>query len=304
MLINVLLLLISVFLLWIGADWLVESASYIAKKLNISELVIGLTVVAFGTSAPEFAVTIGAALRGHTAISVANVVGSDIFNLGFILGAVVLFRPIFLEKKVLWRDGSFLLLLSILLLVFSLNRQFSRLDGGIFLLLFLAYLLYLYFSKEEIIEEIPMKRLGWKAYPMLIIGFAFILLGAHLLVEGATSIARHFGVSEWLIGVTIVAAGTSTPELATSIVATYKRKPGLSIGNLIGSDIFNISGVLGLAAFLHPMQADQEITFNLYLMLGMIVLLLFFMRTRWKLSRLEGAFLILFGIIRWLINIR
>ncbi|NOY76401.1 MAG: calcium/sodium antiporter [Calditrichaeota bacterium] len=304
MLLNVLLLLISVFLLWMGADWLVESASYIAKKLNISELVIGLTVVAFGTSAPEFAVTIGAALKGHAAISVANVVGSDIFNLGFILGGVVLFRPIFLEKKVLWRDGSFLLLLSVLLLVFSLNGRFSRLDGGIFLVLFIAYLLYLYFSKEEIIEEVPMKHLGWKAYPMLIIGLAFILGGAHLLVEGATSIARHFGVSEWLIGVTIVAAGTSTPELATSIVATYKRKPGLSIGNLIGSDIFNISGVLGLAAFLRPMRADQEITFNLYLMLGMIVLLLFFMRTRWKLSRWEGAFLILFGLIRWLINIR
>jgi len=303
MLVNVLLLLISVFLLWLGADWLVESASYIAKKLNISELIIGLTVVALGTSMPEFAVTIGAALKGHAAISVANVVGSDIFNLGIILGGVVLFQPIFLEKKMLWRDGSFLLSLSILLLIFSIDGHFSRLNGGIFLLLFVGYLLYLYVSKEKILEEITVKPLGWKTFPMLIIGLAFIFLGARFLVEAATSIALHFGVSEWLIGVTIVAAGTSTPELATSIVASYKRKPGLSIGNLIGSDIFNISGVLGLAAFLHPLQTSREITFNLYLMLGMIALLLVFMRTQWKLSRWEGAFLILFGMIRWLINI-
>ncbi len=303
MLLNAFLLLLSVFLLWIGADWLVESASYIAKKLNISELVIGLTVVAFGTSAPEFAVTIGAAMKGHSAISIANVVGSDIFNLGFILGSVVLFRPIFIAKKLLWRDGSFLLILSILLLIFSKDGNFSRINGIVFLVLFSGYLLYLYFSKEEMFVDIHVKPLGWKAYPMFIFGLLLILYGAHFLVDSATGIARHFGISEWLIGVTIVAAGTSTPELATSIVATYKRKPGLSIGNLIGSDIFNVAGVLGLASFLHPMQTSQTITINLYLMLGMIVLLLFFMRTQWKLSRWEGALLILFGSIRWLVNI-
>ncbi len=282
---------------------MVESASYIAKKLHVSELVIGLTVVAFGTSAPEFAVTIGAALKGHSAISVANIVGSDIFNLGLILGSVVLFRPILIEKKLVKRDALFLLFLSILLLIASANFSLSRLEGGIFLLLFVGYLVLLYFSKEKIFKEVDVKPLGRKAYAMFAVGLALILIGAHFLVEGATAIARVYGISEWLIGVTIVAAGTSTPELVTSIVALYKGKPGLSIGNLIGSDIFNIAGVLGLAAFLHPLQTNKAITLNLWLMFGMIALLLFFMRTRWKLSRWEGAVLILFGLMRWLINI-
>ena len=153
---------------------MVESASYIAKKLHVSELVIGLTVVAFGTSAPEFAVTIGAALKGHSAISVANIVGSDIFNLCLILGSVVLFRPILIEKKLVKRDALFLLFLSILLLIASANFSLSRLEGGIFLLLFVGYLVLLYFSKEKIFKEVDVKPLGRKAYAMFEIGRAHV----------------------------------------------------------------------------------------------------------------------------------
>ena len=303
MLMAILILLVSIFFLWIGADWFIESSSYFARKLHVSELVIGLTVVAFGTSAPEFAVSVGAALKGHSAISIANIVGSDIFNLGFILGIVALFHTLPVEHKLLRRDGLFLLLISIALLFVFRDHKFSRSEGFLFLALFLAYLIVLFFSKGKFYAEVQVKDLKWKSVPMFLIGLALIILGSHYLVDSASQIARALGVSEWLIGVTVVAAGTSTPELATSLVASFKGRPSLSIGNLIGSDIFNIAGVLGLAASLHPMTLSPTYSTSLYLLVGMIVLLLFFMRTQWKLTRWEGAVLILFGLFRWLVNI-
>ncbi len=303
MLMAIVILLVSIFFLWIGADWFIESSSYFAKKLHISELVIGLTVVAFGTSAPEFAVSVGAALKGHSAISIANIVGSDIFNLGFILGIVALFHTLPVEHKLLRRDGLFLLFISVALLFVFRDHKFSRPEGFLFLALFFAYLLVLFFSKGKFYPEMRVKELGWKSVPMFLIGLALILVGSHYLVDSASQIARALGVSEWLIGVTVVAAGTSTPELATSLVASFKGRPSLSIGNLIGSDIFNIAGVLGMAAALHPMTLSPAYGTSLYLLVGMIVLLLFFMRTQWKLTRWEGAVLILFGLFRWLVNI-
>ncbi len=296
-------LLVSVFFLWIGADWFIESSSYFAKKLHVSELVIGLTVVAFGTSAPEFGVSVGAAIRGHSAISIANIVGSDIFNLGFILGIVALFHALPVEHKLLRRDGGFLLFISALLLLVFRDHSFSRMEGILFLLLFLAYLAVLFFTKGEFFAEVKVKELGWKSVPMFLFGLGLIIAGSHYLVDSASQIARSLGISEWLIGVTVVAAGTSTPELATSLVASLKGRPSLSIGNLIGSDIFNIAGVLGLAATLRPMSLSPAYSTSLYLLVAMIAVLLFFMRTQWKLTRWEGAVLILFGLFRWLVNI-
>ncbi len=303
MFLNILILLASIFFLWIGADWFIESSSYFAKKLHISELIIGLTVVAFGTSAPEFAVSVGAALKGHSAISIANVVGSDIFNLGFILGIVAIFHALPVEHKLLRRDGFFLLFISLLLLFVFRDHRFSRLEGVLFLAVFLTYLVVLFFSKGNFYSDVRVKELGWKAVPMFAVGLGLIIAGSHYLVNSASQIARSLGVSEWLIGVTVVAAGTSTPELATSLVASFKGRASLSIGNLIGSDIFNIAGVLGVAAALHPMDLPPVYTTSLILMVAMIVVLLFFMRTQWKLTRLEGAVLILFGLFRWLVNI-
>ena len=282
-----------------GAIWLVDSASKIAKRLGVSELIIGLTIVAFGTSAPEFGVTISAAIRGVGDISVGNIIGSNIFNLGIILGGTAIIQNLKTNNSIVHRDGFFLLVGSILTVALLWDLNLSKTDGFILFSLLLIYLGFLYNSKQP--PEVEVQNGDFKAKDVIlfILGLGMLAIGSHFLVLSASNLARALGISEWIIGVTIIAAGTSAPEIATSVVACVRGHHGISIGNLIGSDIFNILGVLGLAAILRSLSIEVSARSSLLVLVFMVALALFFLRTEWTLSRREGVILFLLGIARW-----
>ncbi len=301
---NSLIIVVTVVALWKGADWLVESASRIGKSFGLSDLVIGLTIVALGTSAPEFAVTIAAALAGRSDISVGNVIGSNIFNLGFVLGGVAAIRAITTTPKLVYRDGVILIGITILLRFFVNDLRMTAIEGTVLVVALLAYIGFLLWQREERnTEEVADGDVTWFDWVKLLGGLALVVGGGHYLVEGASAIARIFGMSEWVIGVTIVAAGTSTPELATSLTAVLKGKHGISIGNLVGSDIFNLLGVLGVATLLNPhMTVDAGARMSLNVLILMVTVVVIGMRTGWKISRLEGGALVLINLVRWITN--
>jgi len=299
------LLLMSIVMLWKGADWLVDSAAEIAHSLKVSDLVIGLTVVAFGTSAPEFAVTISAAITKQTNISIGNVIGSNIFNLGFILGGTALIRPIITTPKLFFRDGFFLLISTVFIFFlffgidgWSVDDAFSNIEGLFLFSLLIGYIIFLFVEKEAP-EEIHPHSATYRSYLVFFIGIFLIVYGGHLMVTHASSIARSFGISDWVIAVTIVAAGTSAPEFATSLTASIKGRHNIAVGNLIGSDLFNLLGVLGLAGMINPATIEKDIymsVFNLVLMVGLVLL---FIRTNWRIGRIEGGILVAINLIRW-----
>ncbi len=307
---NVLSILGAIFVVGTGAHWVVESAARLAKRLGVSELVIGLTVVALGTSAPEFAVTLIAAFKGQGDISVGNIVGSNIFNLGFILGGCALVRAIPTNPTLLRRDGSVLGATTLLLLaMIGWDLRLDRYDGGILFVLLLLYLAYLFKSRHvipgteqelgKLIAGDKGKTSLWREGVLLAVGLICIIGGSYLLIGSATAVARALGISEWVIGVTIVAAGTSAPEFATSLMGVLKGRYGISAGNVIGSDIFNMLGVLGLAGLLRPVDVDPMARISLAALSAMVFVVLIFMRTGWRLSRLEGLALITIASARW-----
>ncbi len=300
--VNILILLISIAFLWKGADELVDSASRIAETIGVSDLVIGLTVVALGTSAPEFAVTINAALRKQADISVGNIVGSNIFNLGFILGSVAIVKTIHSTKKLVYRDGIFMIAVTFLLLFFFRDNHLARYEGIILLALLVSYLSFLFVKKEPLEEDFVHEKATVKDYVILPLSIVAVILGGHYLVESARFLALSAGVSEWVIGVTIVAAGTSAPEMATSLAAVIKGRHGMSAGNLIGSDLFNILGVLGLAGTINPMTINPNAYSSLFMLSGMVLLVIILLRTGWRLTRLEGCILVSIGILRWILD--
>jgi cation:H+ antiporter len=300
---NITILLAAVAALWKGADNLVDSASRLACTIGCSDLVIGLTIVAFGTSAPEFAVTINAALNQLPDISVGNIVGSNIFNLGFILGSVAIVRSIKSTKMLIYRDGFFLIFVTLLLLFFFRDNHLSRYEGIILMSLLLSYLAFLFIKKEVHEEdEIIHEKSTWKDAIILPVSIATVIAGGYFLVDSASFLAIKAGISQWVIAVTIVAAGTSAPEMATSLAAVLKGKHGMSAGNLIGSDLFNIIGVLGLAGILHPMHINPSAYSSLLMLSGMCILVVVFLRTGWILSRKEGMILVAIGMARWVID--
>jgi len=299
------LVLLSIIMLWKGADWLVDSAAEIAHSLKVSDLIIGLTVVAFGTSAPEFAVTISAALTKQTDISIGNVIGSNIFNLGFILGGTAIIRPISTNEKMFNRDGLFLLIVTALIffLFFGFNGwtsddNYTRIEGVILFSLLIGYITFLFIKKDPP-EEISPNKATIMSYGFFFIGLILIVFGGHLMVTHASNIARFYGISDWVIAVTIVAAGTSAPEFATSIAAAIKGRHGIAIGNLIGSDLFNLLGVLGLAGIINPSVITQDIFDSVFILVLMVGLTLLLIRTKWKISRAEGSLLVSINLIRW-----
>ncbi len=299
--IDVVVIVISILAISQGATWLVDSSIRIARKIGVSELVIGLTIVAAGTSAPEFGVTILAAYRGMSDISVGNIVGSNIFNLGFILGGTAIIRSLTTSNKVVVRDGGFLLIGTIMLTFFLWDLKLNLVEGSVLLIMLLAYLGHLFWNKEPIQQEED-QDVDYKWYDPLLLVFGLILVvgSSHFLVESASDLAELAGISQWVIGATIVATGTSAPELATSIVAALRGNHGISVGNLLGSDIFNMYGVLAVASMLRELPVDAEARSNMLALIFMVVLVIIFMRTKWRISRWEGIVLVLIAMGRWL----
>jgi len=304
-LLDCLLVILSVVMLWKGADWLVDSAAEIAHSFKVSDLIIGLTVVAFGTSAPEFAVTISAAFTNQTDISIGNVIGSNIFNLGFILGGTAIIRPIAVSQKLFNRDGLFLLMSTalIFLLFFGINGwdvndSFTQIEGFILFSMLIGYIIFLFIKKDPP-EEVHPSTATKFSYLFFLIGLILIVSGGHLMVKHASNVARFIGISDWVIAVTIVAAGTSAPEFATSISAALKGRHGIAVGNLIGSDLFNLLGVLGLAGIINPSSISLDIYSSTFVLVLMVGLTLLMMRTFWRISRIEGIILVSINLVRW-----
>ncbi len=297
-----------------GADFLVNGSSSIAKKNGISNLAIGLTVVAFGTSMPELIVSLLSALNGKNDASFGNVIGSNNFNLLFILGISGLIYPLVVQRNTvkyevplsLLAAGILFLLVNDQLVWGGESNGMSRLDSIILLVLFSGFLFYIYrtmktssdFSEEGTIK---IYKTGL-AVGMVVLGLGFLIGGGTTVVNSATSIAKYFGLSEKLIGLTILAAGTSLPELATSAVAAYRKNTDIAIGNVVGSNIFNIFFILGVTGVINPMPYNSVMNFDLYVLLAATVVLMVFMFTlnQRKLDRWE-AFMLLAGYITYTI---
>ena len=267
MLLDTILCCIGFVLLYYGAEWLVKGSSSLARSLGVSPLVIGLTIVAFGTSAPELVVSVIASVEGKSMLAVGNVVGSNICNMALVLGAAALFQPIRSDRSVIRRDIPFMLGISLYLTIISFNSVIGRVEG---ITLFAGVFLYTWFnyvvagkipcseSKAQISKvssgraEILSVSARWKYIFFVLVGIAGVVAGAELVVDSSIRIMTEFGVSEKFIGLTIVAFGTSLPELATSVVAAARKEMDISIGNLVGSNVFNILSVIGLAAMIRP----------------------------------------------------
>lgn len=298
---NIFIIVVCCLALGQGASWLVDAAVRIARRLGISELVIGLTIVAFGSSAPEFAVSVSGALGGNPDISVGNIVGSNIFNIGFILGGIALFGAVKTRPALVWRDGILLVIVTVGLLGFLYDHQLARYEGVALFLLLLAYLAFLFYKRQPLDDdqEHNHRQATWKDGFFLLIGLALIVLGGHFLVSSAVQLAQLFGLSQWVIAMTVVAAGTSVPEFVISLVALIKKHHGISAGNLIGSNIFNTLGVLGVASSISPLSINPSALVSIIMLIPLTVMVVIFMRTGWRVSRLEGAILIIVAILIW-----
>lgn len=306
--INLLLILVSAVLLALAAKVVVDSAVALAQRLGVSELVVGLTVVALGTSAPEFGVTMVAAFQGQNEISVGNIVGSNIFNIGFILGGAALIRSIPSAKELVWRDAG-MLVFSSLLLVFLVGRDLtlSHLDGVILISVLVGYLILVFRQRkgvtptpDDVEDRIPQaESQPVREFVRLLLGLASIGMASHILILSATAVARDMGISEWVIAVTVVAAGTSLPELATTLAGFVRGHLSVGVGNVLGSDIFNLLGVLGVAGLMENMEIRAAAQGSLIALAAMTVLTLVFLRSGWELTRKEGVVLILVAAFRW-----
>lgn len=297
-----------------GAGWLVDGAANLARRLGVSELIIGLTVVSIGTSAPEFAVSIGSALSGFGDVALGNVVGSNIFNLGMVLGGCAMVRAIPISKQLFFRDGFVLLAAVLLVFLFAaFDLLIARWEGAILLLALCGYLVLLSFGRrrkrkvkidEDLVLKEDLDKEPWiKDVGRLLLGLGLILSCSHMMVHSASAIASSFGMSQWVIGVTIIAAGTSTPELATSLVSVIKGRFGIAAGNVLGSDVMNFLGVIGLSCLLHPVSVDSLARVSLLGAFVMVAAVAIMMRTNWKISRVEGVVLLALGLLRWGIDI-
>ena len=303
---TILLLLVGLGLIALGADWLVDGASAIARKAGVSEFVIGLTIVGFGTSCPELVVSLTGAIQGNADISIGNVVGSNIFNTLFILGVTALILPVSMTMENRKRDIPITLGVSLLLVVCGMSQSLlgigqsdvlSRTEGIVFLLIFAAYLYYCFRfdSKEQSGQECPQNLNTPVAVLLVAIGLAGLIFGGDLFVKKATELARSIGVSDKFIAVTVLAGGTSLPELATSIVAASKHRDQLALGNILGSNVFNILLILGCSSVITPLSfAGMCPVDAAVLILSSALLLLWaFTGKKCRIDRWEGAIMLL-----------
>lgn len=301
---NYILLLIGFILLIKGADFFVSGASSIAKSLKIPTLIIGLTIVAFGTSAPEAAVSVTAALSGQNDIAIANVVGSNIFNLLAVIGIASIINPVKVQKTTIIKEFPFAILASLVLMILSHDTRFqgynenllTKADGLMLLALFTIFMYYLVemaiTSKEEMDVEKGDEKMSIKKSILLsILGVIGIVIGGRMVVDCATNIALAIGMSENLVGLTIVAVGTSLPELVTSIVAARKGESDIAMGNVIGSNLFNIMFVLGISSFIHPISVHPIVFVDMLVMLIATIIAYLFAFTKKKIGKIEGMIL-------------
>ena len=314
MLLSVLYILIGVVVVLWGADRLTEGAVGVAERLRIPQLVIGLTIVAIGTSMPEFCVSLVSALKGTADLAVGNVVGSNIFNSLLIVGITAMVAPMTILKSTVRLDIPFALLASVMLAAFCYDGELTRLDAGILFGLFLVFMFITLQhakrgeKKEESEENEDVKEREqampvWKMVALILVGLACLVLGSNVFVDGATKVAAALGVSDAVIGLTVVAMGTSMPELATSVVAARKGNSGIAIGNVLGSNVFNILLVIGLTGVINPMHIQGITWIDLSMLILSMVLLLLFSYTKYTIARWEGAVLtILFaGYMTWVV---
>jgi cation:H+ antiporter len=286
--------------LYFGAEGLIRGSASIAIRKGITPLVVGLTIVAFGTSSPEFVVSVAAAIRGNSGIAFGNIIGSNICNIALILGISAIISPIKVNIQLIKTDILVMIGVTLLLILLILDHSLSRIDGGILFLGIIVYTGYtLYMANKKKIKvdnlDIEVKGKPWKDIFFIAGGIVVLVIGANLFIEGAIKLAVIMKVSDVIIGLTIVAVGTSLPELATSLLAAIKKEGDISIGNIVGSNIFNILCILGFAALLHPIMltgANQVNYVDMFVMMLIAIILLPLAWSKLELSRLEGAFLI------------
>lgn len=302
MILSILSFVVGIVLVILGADWLTKGASALARRFNMSELLIGLTIVAIGTSLPELVISTGSALKGSPGLALGNVIGSNVFNGMFILGVAALITPIKFNAKMLTREIPFNLLASIVLILVSGSMlvggapgEMITRYGGMLLLCFLAIFVRYTFSitndgGEEAGEQLPV----WKVVLFIVTGLAALIFGGNLFVDGATEVARVLGLSEAVIGITIVSAGSSLPELAVSVNAARKGNVGIALGNVLGSNILNIFFILGVSATITPISLDGFSCVDYYVLLASSLLIYIVARFGGKavINRFEGAVLV------------
>lgn len=309
----ILILVIGFVLLIKGADFFVEGSSSVAKKFHVPAMLIGMTIVAMGTSLPECAVSVTASLANNNSLAVSNVIGSNIFNLMVVCGACALFSPLTIRQDTLKKEFPLSIICAALMLVLGyIGMTLGHIDGIIFLVLFVGYLLWMIQSAKkaraavlsdpgqsgqieqaEFVEENIAILPTWKSLIFIIVGMIAIKFGGDFVVDGASSIASSMGLSQTLIGLTIVAMGTSLPELVTSLVAAKKGEVDMALGNVIGSDIFNILFVLGIATVISPISFLMENVIDIILLIIMSVIVLAFALTRQQINRKEGILMLL-----------
>lgn len=303
---DILLLLVGLGLIVLGADWLVDGASAIARRAGVSEFVIGLTIVGFGTSCPELVVSLTGAIQGNADIAIGNVIGSNIFNAFFILGLTALLRPVSMTEANRRRDIPITLFISLLLICCGMSKTLfgigtadsvSRIEGVVFLLIFSIYLWYCFrFDAKEQADNGEQKQMTLLlAIFAVAAGLAGLIFGGELFVDSATALARSLGVSDKFIAITVLAGGTSFPELATCIVAAAKHKDQLALGNILGSNVFNILLILGCSSIITPLSfAAMDLMDAAALMLSCLMLLLWaYTGRRCRIDRWEGALMLL-----------
>lgn len=305
MLLNALWIVVGVVLVLWGADRLTEGAVSVAERLRVPQILIGLTIVALGTSMPELCVSVVSALKGTPDLAVGNVVGSNIFNALLIVGVAALVAPMTILRSTVFKDVPCALVASVVLLMMCQNDWvITRLDGAILFVFFLVFMRLTIKGatsaqpapqeaeeKEASAAKQPMK--GWLAGLWMVVGLAALIGGSNLFVGGATEVARALNVSDAVIGLTIVAGGTSLPELATSVVAAKKGNSGIAIGNVLGSNVLNILFILGLTGMISPMHIEGITNVDLYMMLVSTIMIWFFSFTKYTIERWEGAVLVL-----------
>ena len=299
MVLEIFLIILGIAVVLWGADRFTDGACGLARKLKVSELVIGLTVVALGTSLPEFMVSFMSVMRGSSDMSVGNIIGSNVFNILVIIGASAIMRTMKVEKSLLQRDIPICFAASVLLFASAFTHGLiARWEGLVLVAFFCAYLYMAYrvaMKDRKSAQDVPNTEQSsiLKLFLLILIGMFFLVIGGRVLVDNAAAVAREWGVSESVIGMTILAAGTSLPELATSVVAARKGSLGLAFGNAIGSNIFNIAFVIGICSSIVPMQVTQIDMVDWFMLIGSCILVWIVAFTRRELSRWEGILLVL-----------